>query len=262
VIWISLVELGKCLNSRVHPLDESENVLRWVQRERARLVRGLWRIDPPLLDLLQARWSTRQTKERKGGARTPGDQIRAYGDSVPPAIILLPQRVIASLDGIEVLPHIHIFFDPPLSLLQTTREARVLREASSKDLESILQGRRRGDQIRKGTIDLTRNWSAILPLQAQMAVSYRTCFILMISWPGKWSKISSATSEGTMVKGARPGGCTWLWVRRGVRKSCESLLATSPTDGGNLKSRGDMSRVRVQQAPNCLTECQRRQQST
>ena len=59
------------------------------------------------------------------------------------------------LDSVKVLPHVHIFPDPPLTLLQAAREAGVLDEASSKGFESILQERRRGDQICKGVIDLT-----------------------------------------------------------------------------------------------------------
>ena len=65
------------------------------------------------------------------------------------------QKVIAALDGVKVLPEIRVLLDPPLSLLQTTQEVRVLNETGSKDLKSMLQERRRGDQIRKCGIDLT-----------------------------------------------------------------------------------------------------------
>ena len=61
----------------------------------------------------------------------------------------------AALDGVKVLPDIRVLLDPPLTLLQTAQEARVLNETGSKDLEPKLQERRRGDQTRKGATDLT-----------------------------------------------------------------------------------------------------------
>jgi hypothetical protein len=81
--------------------------------------------------------------------------------------------VIAALDGVKVLPDIHVLPDPPPSLLQTTREARVLNETCSKDLKSILQEGRRGDQIRKRATDLTQDMvSGQLNFQIAAIVSH------------------------------------------------------------------------------------------
>jgi hypothetical protein len=88
-------------------------------------------------------------------AEASGEKISAYRDKFRQLKISLSQKVIAALDGVKVLPDIHVLLDPPLSLLQTTQEVRVLNETGSKDLKSILQERRRGDQIRKCGIDLT-----------------------------------------------------------------------------------------------------------
>jgi hypothetical protein len=88
-------------------------------------------------------------------AEAPGEKISAYRDKFIPPKIPPSQHVIAALDSVKVLPDIHVLLDPPLSLLQTTREARVLNETGSKDIKSILQERRRGDQIRECATDLT-----------------------------------------------------------------------------------------------------------
>jgi hypothetical protein len=88
-------------------------------------------------------------------AEASGEKISAYKDNSIPPKIPPSQQVITALDGVKVLPDIHVLLDPPLSLLQTTQEVRVLDETGSKDLKSILQERRRGDQIRKCGIDLT-----------------------------------------------------------------------------------------------------------
>jgi hypothetical protein len=88
-------------------------------------------------------------------AEAPGEKISAYRDKFLPPKIPLSQQVIAALDSVKVLPRIRVLLDPPLPLLQTTQEARVLNETGSKDIKSILQERRRGDQIRKCVTNLT-----------------------------------------------------------------------------------------------------------
>ena len=86
-----------------------------------------------------------------------GEDVSTYGDQFIPPNKAPSQPVIPGLDGVKVLPDIHVFVDPPLPLLQTAQEARVLDETGSKDLKSILQERRGGDQIRKHATDLTRD---------------------------------------------------------------------------------------------------------
>jgi hypothetical protein len=88
-------------------------------------------------------------------AGAPSEEILAYRNKFLPSKIPPFQHMIAALDTVKVLPDIRVLLDPPLSLLQTTQETRVLNETGSKDLKSILQERRRGDQIRKCATDLT-----------------------------------------------------------------------------------------------------------
>jgi hypothetical protein len=85
----------------------------------------------------------------------PGENISAYRNKFIPSKTSQSQRVPAALDGVKVLPDIRVLLDPPLTLLQTAQEARILNETGSEDLESIFQERRRGDQTRKGATNLT-----------------------------------------------------------------------------------------------------------
>lgn len=112
----------------------------------------------------------------------PGEEIPAYWDKFLPAKIPLSQKVIASLDGAETAPYIHVLLDPPPALLEATREAGVFDETGSEEFNSILQDRGGGDQIRKGAADLTLNMGQRLPhYRFQSLLGCHTCFILMIS---------------------------------------------------------------------------------
>ena len=76
------------------------------------------RINPPLFDLLPTRGDVRHANE--GNVRiagTPGEEIPTYRNQSLPAKIQQSQGVTAFLDDVQVLPQIHVFLDPPSSLL-------------------------------------------------------------------------------------------------------------------------------------------------
>ena len=112
VNWSEPRSLNKkypCL--RVPPLYESEYVFWRVHGECAGPERSDGRINHPLLDPLPTRGGTGYTNERNRTSRTPCEEIPAYRNQLPPAKVPQSQDVTAFLDGMKILPNIHIFLD-------------------------------------------------------------------------------------------------------------------------------------------------------
>ena len=141
-------------NIRAPPLHESEYVFLRVYGERAGQERSDGRINRPLLDLPPTRDGAGRTNERNRAAKPLDEEIPTYRNQLTPTKVSQLQVVTAVLDSIQILPHLHVFLDPPSTLLQATRGMRIFNQASSKKFKPVLQERGHGDQIGKGPANL------------------------------------------------------------------------------------------------------------
>jgi len=115
-----------------------------------------------------------------------GEEVPTYRNQPPPANVLQAQGVTAFLDGIQILPHIQVFFDPPSSLLKTAWGVRIVDQAGGEEFKPVLQEWRRRDQFGEGPTDLKRETRISRSVRcSRPAAAQPTCFILTTSWPGR-----------------------------------------------------------------------------